>query len=174
MSVENSEGVFQLGYGDTQTLQGLATDKPPYGQRAQMLLALAGGDDLKDAAAKSGLSVNQARHWRGRFRTQGMSIFPGDLVARHTAVPALPRQESLGLLSAPPTSPLLQSPPALEALPAATAITGKKTKKRSQKQKSADKGSKKKSKGKEKSKTKNKGKKKKKNKDKSQKSKKRK
>ena len=127
MTQEDKLGDLKLNPSDQQTLQGIAHEQSENGRRAQMLLALAGGDELATAADKSGLTTNQARYWRGRFRSQGLSVFPKELIAQHTAVPALPRHERPGLLSAPPAAPLLESPPAREALTAGTvAATGKK------------------------------------------------
>lgn len=133
MSQIDDESAFDLQPAELQTLRSLVHSDPPHGQRAQALLSLSQGADLAGAAVQSGLTENQVRHWRGRFRSQGLSIFPDDLLSAHTAVPALPRQESPGLLSAPPAAPMLQSPPAKEALSAgsganATPKSGKKKK----------------------------------------------
>ena len=50
-----------------------------YAPRAAALLVLAAGKTQDDAAASSGLTVNQVRYWRGRFRTRRVAVFPDSI-----------------------------------------------------------------------------------------------
>ena len=68
-----------------------AQGEAPHNQRATALWQLNQGDSHEDAAAKSGLTVNQVKHWRGRFRTQRLAIFPEAL----TVLPAIAETEEV-------------------------------------------------------------------------------
>lgn len=63
----------------------LAVGEAPHSQRARALLILADGTSLAETADQSGLTENQVKHWRGRFRSQRLEIFPEAL---RTAVPS--------------------------------------------------------------------------------------
>ncbi len=122
------------------TCEQVATGEAPHGQRALAILALADGARLAEAAAKSGLTENQVKLWRGRFRNGRLAIFPEELiVTAETAVP--------------PTIPVT-----IETLPAIALAAEKKDKKEKKKNKDGSK-KKKDKKGKKKKKEK-KGKKK--------------
>ena len=58
----------------------LASGEAPHGQRAQALLALDEGATQAAAADRAGLTKNQVKYWLGRFRKNGLGIFPEDLV----------------------------------------------------------------------------------------------
>lgn len=58
----------------------LASGEAPHGQRAQALLALDEGATQTAAGDRAGLTKNQVKYWLGRFRKNGLSIFPEDLV----------------------------------------------------------------------------------------------
>ena len=58
----------------------LAVGEPPFGQRAQALLALDSGVTQELASQHSGLTPNQVRYWHGRFRTRRLDVFPDDLL----------------------------------------------------------------------------------------------
>jgi transposase len=79
----------------------LASGEEPHGQRAQALLALDEGATQAAAADRAGLSKNQVKYWLGRFRKNGLGIFPEDLVdqarpetAEPESVPAEEEAES--------------------------------------------------------------------------------
>ena len=48
----------------------------PHSQRAMALLMLDTGATAEEAAAQSGLTINQIKFWSGRFRTNRLAIFP--------------------------------------------------------------------------------------------------
>ncbi|HRQ40244.1 MAG TPA: helix-turn-helix domain-containing protein [Chloroflexota bacterium] len=77
--------------------------KAPHSQRAQAVLALADGATLAEAAAKTGLTENQVKHWQGRFRNGRLTIFPEEALARgDTAVASPP---PIAIESLPPIAP---------------------------------------------------------------------
>lgn len=125
MTYRQTKTPLDLSAAQRQVLHSMAGGEAPHAQRAQALLALAGGQELESAAAASGLTANQARYWQGRFNSQGLAAFPDDLVAQHTAAPALPQRDHPGLLSAPPPSlQLAGGPSPADALPAGAAVAG--------------------------------------------------
>jgi hypothetical protein len=118
----------------------VAAGEPPYSQRAQAILALADGASLADAAAQTGLTENQLKLWRGRFRNGRLAIFPEELLIIENDTATMP-----------------------ETAPEATPKKEKKAKKEKKKKKDGDKKKKdkkgkkgKKSKGKKEKKTKSK------------------
>ncbi len=64
----------------------VAAGEGPHSQRAQAVLALADGATLAEAAAQTGLTENQVKHWQGRFRNGRLAIFPEELLVVETAV----------------------------------------------------------------------------------------
>lgn len=64
----------------------VAAGEGPHSQRAQAVLALADGTTLAEAAAQTGLTENQVKHWQGRFRNGRLAIFPEELLVVETAV----------------------------------------------------------------------------------------
>ncbi|GIK56525.1 MAG: helix-turn-helix domain-containing protein [Chloroflexi bacterium] len=64
----------------------VAAGEGPHSQRAQAVLALADGATMTEAAAQTGLTENQVKHWYGRFRHGRLAIFPEELLVVETAV----------------------------------------------------------------------------------------
>jgi transposase-like protein len=118
----------------------VARGEAPQAQRAQAILALGDGATLADAAAQSGLTENQVKLWRGRFRNGRLSIFP---------------EESLAVADTPVATPI---PVTIESLPA-LAIAAKEEPVKKEKKKDGDGRKKKEDKGKKKDKNKKKDKK---------------
>jgi len=56
-----------------------ATD-PPYSLRAQALLAIDEGATQSEACRQAGLTIGQLRYWLRKFRRDGTSIFPEELL----------------------------------------------------------------------------------------------
>jgi len=54
----------------------LAAGEAPWSQRAQALLALDEGATQVGAGERAGLTHGQVRYWLGRYRKDGLSIFP--------------------------------------------------------------------------------------------------
>jgi outer membrane biosynthesis protein TonB len=54
----------------------VAAGAAPWSQRAQALLALDEGATQSGAGERAGLTHGQVRYWLGRFRQDGLSIFP--------------------------------------------------------------------------------------------------
>ena len=103
-----------------------AGGEAPWSQRAQALLALDEGATLAGAGSQAGLTQTQVRYWLGRYREDGLSIFPEAELSQTQPEPA---QET----KAPP-----------QAVGEAAAATAEKPK---QKKKKKKKGKAKKSKG---------------------------
>lgn len=114
------------------TCEYVATAEAPHSLRARAILALAGGASVAETAVKTGLTENQVKLWRGRFRNSRVAIFPDEV----TAVPD-------------PDTPTPEKP---------SKKKGKKKKDKDKKQKKKDKKDKKKGKGKDKGKAKKKAK----------------
>jgi hypothetical protein len=66
------------------TCEYVAAGEKPHSQRARAILSLAAGASLAEVAAQCGLTENQVKLWRGRFRNSRTAIFPKDVL---TAVP---------------------------------------------------------------------------------------
>jgi hypothetical protein len=56
----------------------VAKGKAPHNQRASALLAVDSGKTMQQAAEETGLTLGQVRYWVGRFKKQGVDIFPAD------------------------------------------------------------------------------------------------
>lgn len=113
---DKADPLLTLTGDQLQVLRSMAGSDTPNAARARTLLALAGGQGLAGAAAAGGLTQNQARYWLGRFRSQGLGAFAEDVVARHTAVPSLPRHHDPERLAAPAAAAQLSAPPTAAAL----------------------------------------------------------
>jgi transposase-like protein len=66
----------------------LAAGEAPWSQRAQALLALDEGATQAEAGSQAGLTQGQVRYWLGRFREDGLSIFPESEKAEATDMKA--------------------------------------------------------------------------------------
>ena len=71
-------------------------------RRAQLLLLLDDGTPTQQAAQAAGITAGRARHWRGLFRSQGMSIFPSVQQTDHRQ-PSKPK--AISIASSPPDVP---------------------------------------------------------------------
>ena len=69
-------------------LEQIAAGGPPHSQRAESLLAIDAGITQKIAALQSGQTVGQVSYWLGKFRREGMGIFPEELLLQTEAAPA--------------------------------------------------------------------------------------
>jgi hypothetical protein len=54
----------------------LTTGEVPWSQRAQAFLALDEGATQAEAGSQAGLTQGQVKYWLGRYREDGLSIFP--------------------------------------------------------------------------------------------------
>ena len=61
-------------------LSQIATDEPPHSWRAQALLAIDEGATQVEAGRQAGLTKGQVRYWLDKFRKDGTSIFPEELL----------------------------------------------------------------------------------------------
>ena len=61
-------------------LSQISTKEPPYSSRAQALLAIDEGTTQVEAGRQAGLTKGQVRYWLGKFRKDGTSIFPEELL----------------------------------------------------------------------------------------------
>jgi outer membrane biosynthesis protein TonB len=66
----------------------VAAGEAPWSQRAQALLALDEGATQVGAGGRAGLTQGQVRYWLGRFRQDGLSIFPESEEAEATEMKA--------------------------------------------------------------------------------------
>ena len=78
-----------LGSQERRICMQIAAGGPPHNQRAQSLLAIDAGVTQKTAAQQSGQTVGQVSYWLGRFRREGMSIFPEELLPQIEPEPPL-------------------------------------------------------------------------------------
>lgn len=69
-----------LSSEERASLGQIATKDPPYGQRAQALLAIDGGATQAEAGRLAGLTAGQVRYWLAKFRRDGTNIFPDELL----------------------------------------------------------------------------------------------
>jgi hypothetical protein len=69
-----------LSSRDRATISHLAAMEPPHSQRAQALLAIDEGATQAEAGQKAELTKGQVRYWLGKFRKDGTSIFPEELL----------------------------------------------------------------------------------------------
>jgi outer membrane biosynthesis protein TonB len=58
----------------------IATEEAPHSQRAQALLAIDEGATQAEAGIQAGLTQGQVRYWLDKFRKDGTSIFPEELL----------------------------------------------------------------------------------------------
>ena len=78
---ENLEKEKQLLSSEERAiLSQVAKLEAPYSQRAQALLAIDEGATQAEAGHQAGLTKGQVRYWLGKFRKEGTSIFPAELV----------------------------------------------------------------------------------------------
>ena len=78
---ENLEKEKQLLSSEERAvLSQIATKEPPHSRRAQALLAIDEGTTQTEAGRQAGLTHGQVRYWLGKFRKEGTSIFPEELV----------------------------------------------------------------------------------------------
>ena len=73
-------------------LEQIAAGGPPHSQRAQSLLAIDAGVTQKIAALQSGQTVGQVSYWLGKFRREGMAIFPEEILRQSGYEPPPPLQ----------------------------------------------------------------------------------
>ncbi len=81
---------FLLTTAEREACERLASGEAPYSQRALALLALADGASLAEAAAHAGLTENQVKLWRGRFRNSRLAVFPAELLVAEATTSATP------------------------------------------------------------------------------------
>lgn len=89
-------------------LEQIATGGPPHSQRAQSLLTIDAGVTQKTVALQSGQTVGQVSYWLGKFRREGMSIFPEELL-RQTKTEASPTKQLTDTVT-PAESPEINQP----------------------------------------------------------------
>jgi hypothetical protein len=78
---ESSENEARLLSSEERTiLSQIATKEAPDSQRAQALLAIDEGATQAEAGHQAGLTKGQVRYWLGKFRKDGTSIFPEELL----------------------------------------------------------------------------------------------
>jgi hypothetical protein len=119
----------------------IAFGQTPHSLRAQALLALDDGSTQAQAAARSGLTVNQVKYWSGRFRILRLGIFPLDMQQPSTPEPD---QEAVSESEEVSATEIPAAPP--EIKPGKKVKKGKKAKKSKKRKKDKSKGKKKKSK----------------------------
>ena len=88
---KESQGML-LGSQERLICEQIAAGQPPYSQRAQSLLAVDVGVTQKTAAQQSGQTVGQVSYWLSKFRKEGMSIFPEELLLQTETEPTPPEQ----------------------------------------------------------------------------------
>ena len=69
----------------------IAATEPPHSQRAQALLVINEGATQAEAGRQSGLTIGQVRYWLGRFRKNGLSIFPEELLVQEEEEADIPQ-----------------------------------------------------------------------------------
>lgn len=74
------EGDSFLSSEDRAIISQVATMEPPDSQRALALLAIDEGATQAEAGIQAGLTIGQLRYWLGKFRKDGTSIFPEELL----------------------------------------------------------------------------------------------
>jgi hypothetical protein len=74
---ENKQAAGKLFNREERAVcERVAAGEAPWSQRAQALLALDEGDTQVGAGGRAGLTQGQVSYWLGRFRQDGLSIFP--------------------------------------------------------------------------------------------------
>ena len=86
---ENEQAAGKLlNPGERAVCERVAAGEAPWSQRAQALLALDEGATQVGAGGRAGLTHGQVRYWLGRFRQDGLSIFPESEEAEATEMKA--------------------------------------------------------------------------------------
>lgn len=67
---------------ESSTLEKIALGEAPFSQRAQAILAVDAGSNLKQAALVAGLRVTQVRYWVNRFNNSRLDVFPEAMIAK--------------------------------------------------------------------------------------------
>jgi outer membrane biosynthesis protein TonB len=70
-----------LSLDEREVCEHITVGEAPHSQRAQALLALDEGATQAEAGQRAGLTSGQVKYWLGKFRKEGMTIFPDDLGA---------------------------------------------------------------------------------------------
>lgn len=65
-----------LKLNEREALEQLAKGESPHSQRAQALLALDEGTTQSEAGNRSGLTGGQVKYWLGKYRKEGLGVFP--------------------------------------------------------------------------------------------------
>ena len=116
MTENKSQKMIELTAAERAALERIASAEPPHSQRAQGLIVMADGGNLAEAGMASGLTINQMRHWLGRFGTRRLSIFPEELLVEETLEEEV--EQTPLLLDAPEEELLLEAPEELVLLKA--------------------------------------------------------
>jgi transposase-like protein len=77
-----------LNLEERAVCERVAAGEAPWSQRAQALLALDEGATQVGAGGRAGLTQGQVRYWLGRFRQDGLGIFPESEKAETTDMKA--------------------------------------------------------------------------------------
>jgi hypothetical protein len=82
------ENAHRLLGAEEQAIFGqIATTEPPHSARAQALLAIDEGATQVEAGRQAGLTREQVRYWLNKFRRDGISIFPEELLNQAQQAP---------------------------------------------------------------------------------------
>lgn len=65
-----------LNQTQREAFEHLAKGEAPFSQRAKALLALDEGATQSEAGQIAGLTSGQVKYWLGKFRNEGLAIFP--------------------------------------------------------------------------------------------------
>lgn len=84
-----------LGSQERRICEQIAAGGPPHNQRAQSLLAIDAGITQKTAAQQSGQTIGQVSYWLSKFRREGMSIFPEELLLQIEPEPPLEEKKEV-------------------------------------------------------------------------------
>ncbi len=71
-----------LSLDERGACEQLAGGEAPHNQRALALLAIDEGATQAEAGQRAGLTSGQVKYWLGKFRNEGLTIFPEDLGAQ--------------------------------------------------------------------------------------------
>ena len=71
-----------LSLDERGACEQLAGGEAPHNQRALALLAIDEGATQAEAGQRAGLTSGQVKYWLGKFRKEGLTIFPEDLVSQ--------------------------------------------------------------------------------------------
>jgi transposase-like protein len=64
-----------------EAIERITKSEAPHNQRAQAILALDEGMTQAEAGQRAGLTSGQVKYWLGKFRKEGLGIFPEELYA---------------------------------------------------------------------------------------------